>query len=40
MKKHVKPEYSIGLKYQFFVLLARLLPCGVKNRIIGSMYGG
>ena len=36
----VKPEYAIGFKYKFFVLLARLLPCGLKNWIIGKMYGG
>ena len=40
LKRRVKPEYSIGFKYQFFVILARILPCGLKNRIIGMMYGG
>ena len=38
LKKHVKPEYAIGLKYKFFVVLARLLPCGLKNRVIGMLY--
>ena len=40
LKHRVKPEYAIGLKYKFFVLLARLLPCGLKKWIIGKMYGG
>ena len=40
LKRRVKPEYSIGFKYQFFVILARILPCSLKNRIIGMMYGG
>ena len=38
LKKSVKPEYTIGFKYQFFVLLARLLPVRLKNWIIGKMY--
>ena len=38
LKKRVKPEYAIGLKYKIFVVLARLLPCGWKNRIIGMLY--
>lgn len=38
LKKKVKQEYSIGFKYQFFCLLARVLPCALKNWIIGLMY--
>lgn len=38
LRPRVKPEYTVGLKYQFFVILARLLPCALKNRIIGLMY--
>ena len=38
LRRSVKPEYVIGLKYKFFVLLARLLPCRLKNWIIGQMY--
>ena len=38
LKAKVKQEYSIGFKYQFFCLLARILPCALKNYIIGSMY--
>ena len=39
LRPSVKPEYVIGFKYRFFVLLARLLPCRVKNGIIFMMYG-
>ena len=38
LKAKVKQEYSIGFKYQFFCLLARILPCALKNYIIGAMY--
>ena len=40
LRRSVKPEYAIGAKYKFFVILARLLPCRLKNRIIGMMYAG
>ena len=38
MKKYVKPQYAIGLKYKFFVMLARLLPCDVCGRLVYSIY--
>ena len=38
LKPKVKQEYSIGFKYQFFCILARILPCALKNWIIGLMY--
>jgi len=38
LKRRVKPEYAVGFKYKFLCLLAKLLPCGLKNRIIGMMY--
>ena len=38
LQKHVKPEYAIGLKYKLLCLLAKLLPCGLRNRIIGLLY--
>lgn len=38
LKKKVKPEYAVGFKYKFLCLLAKLLPCGLRNRIIGMMY--
>lgn len=37
-KKHVKPQYAIGLKYKFFVMLARLLPCTLCSRIVYMLY--
>ena len=38
LQKSVKPEYAIGLKYKFLVLLAKLLPCRLRNWIIGLLY--
>lgn len=38
LKPKVKPIYTIGLKYRFFVWLSRVLPWGLSNRIIGSLY--
>ncbi len=38
LKKRVKPEYAIGFRYKFVVVLTRLLPCGLRNRIIGMLY--
>ena len=38
LKKRVKPEYAVGVKYKFLCLLAKLLPCGLRNRIIGMLY--
>ena len=38
LKRSVKPEYAVGLKYKFLVLLAKLLPCRVLNYIIYLLY--
>ena len=38
LKRSVKPEYAVGLKYKFLVLLAKLLPCRVRNYIIYLLY--
>lgn len=38
LRRRVKPEYTVGIKYKFLVLLVRLLPCGLKHRIVGSIY--
>ena len=38
LRASVKPEYAIGLKYKFFVILARLLPVRLKNYLIGLLY--
>lgn len=40
LKKHVKPCYTIGLWYKFLCLLIKLLPCGLRNWIVGLLYGG
>ena len=38
LKKKVKQEYAIGFKYKLFCILARVLPCRMKNWIIGLLY--
>lgn len=38
LRRSVKPEYAIGFRYKLFVILARLLPCRLKNRIIAMLY--
>ena len=38
LKKNVKPQYAIGLKYKFFVMLVRLLPCRLCSWIVWKMY--
>ena len=37
LKKKVKQEYAIGFKYKLFCILARVLPCRMKNRNIMEM---
>ncbi len=39
-KKRVKPEYAIGLKYKFFCLLVKLMPCRLRAFIVGKLYAG
>ena len=38
LQKRVKPEYAVGAKYKFLAVLAKLLPCRLRNRIIGLLY--
>ena len=38
LRRSVKPEYAIGLKYKFLAVLAKLLPCRLRNYIIGLLY--
>lgn len=38
LKANVKPQYGIGLKYKFFLVLFRLLPCRLSSWIVGQMY--
>jgi short-subunit dehydrogenase len=40
LKRRVKPFYAIGLSYKLFCVLARILPQGLVNLILGAMYGG
>lgn len=37
-KKRLKPFYSCGFKYQFFLFLGKILPSGVANSIVNKMY--
>lgn len=37
-KKHPKAQYSCGLQYQFFLILARLLPVRTLNFLVGLLY--
>ncbi len=40
MKRRVKPLYSIGFSYQLICVLCQILPCRLRNWIIGLLYGG
>jgi NAD(P)-dependent dehydrogenase (short-subunit alcohol dehydrogenase family) len=37
-KRRPKPLYTAGAKYRLFVLLARLLPAGLSNWLVGKIY--
>jgi len=37
-KKKLKPLYSCGFKFQFFIFLGRILPTAVANAIVRKMY--
>lgn len=37
-KPKVKPLYSCGFKYQFFLFLGKILPCDTVNYIVSKMY--
>ncbi len=38
LKKRVKPIYAIGLGYKCLSLLCKILPCGLRNGIVGLLY--
>ena len=38
-RKRMKPYVTVGLNYKFFMLLNKLLPYKLKERIIYKMYG-
>lgn len=37
-RKHPKPLYTAGGKYKIFVVLAKILPARLSNRIVGMLY--
>lgn len=38
LKKRVKPIYTVGMGYKCLTLLCKLLPCGLRNWIVGLLY--
>lgn len=38
VKKHVKPFYTCGAFYHLVLVLAKVLPAGLLNRMLGWMY--
>ena len=38
LKKHVKPIYTVGFGYKVLSLLCKLLPCRLRNWIVGQLY--
>ena len=40
LRQRVKPQYGLGVKYQLFLVLCRLLPCRLTAWIVGKLYGG
>lgn len=38
LKKRVKPIYTVGFGYKILSVLCRILPCGLRNRVVGLLY--
>ena len=38
LRKRVKPIYTIGTSYKFLSFLCKILPCGLRNRIVYFFY--
>ena len=38
MKNKVKPIYAIGFTYKCVCVLCKIVPCGIRNKIIGMLY--
>lgn len=38
LKRRVKPVYAIGFGYKCLSVLCKLLPCGLRNWIVGLLY--
>ena len=39
LRRRVRPVHTVGLGYQCLSLLCKLLPNGLRNRIVGLIYG-
>lgn len=37
-KKRVKPLYTAGISYKFFIFLVHILPANILNRLVGFIY--
>ncbi len=37
-RRFLKPQRTVGLQYKIFTMLAKFLPCGVTNRLVGLIY--
>ena len=37
-KKRVKPLYTAGISYKFFIFLVHILPANILNRLVGLIY--
>ena len=38
LRPRVKPLYAIGFSYKCVCVLCAVLPCALRNRIIGALY--
>lgn len=38
LKKRVKPVYTVGFVYKILSVLCRVLPCGLRNWVVGLLY--
>lgn len=38
LKKRVKPLYAIGMAYKGACVLCQILPCALRNRLVGLLY--
>lgn len=40
LKKRVKPLYAIGFGYKCICVLCKVLPCSLRNWVVGLLYAG
>jgi hypothetical protein len=38
LRAHVKPIYTLGVGYKCLSLLCKVLPCALRNWIVGLLY--